>query len=139
MSRSSQDADKAMANDLTPARRPHVSGCSVCQGGPVGASWLSVLSTSAKVSPAWATGTTCHSVHGFQPQHDSCPAARSVLCAWCPTGLVSLPPLLQPLAVEWCCVQGTHIHWASSHTSWGLFAPQTLILRMAISGLITSA
>lgn len=78
---------------------------------------------------------TCHLVPGFQPQHGSCPSCQ--VCAPC---LVlnrshessSLPSSPWPGNTT---TRALAAAWASSHASWDLSAPQTLILRTATSGL----
>lgn len=69
---------------------------------------LSVHSLSAKVSPAPATGATCHSASHFQLQTAPALAARSVLHAWCQRGLVGVSPPLKPLAIVYHHIQSTH-------------------------------
>lgn len=99
--------------------------------------WLSIRSASAKVSPARVTGTTCHLVPWF-------PAPARLLPRL--PGLCYVPGVKRVLWVfllpsgpwPWCITTSRALAgaWASSHASRDLFAPQTLILRMATSGLI---
>lgn len=79
---------------------------------------------------------TCHLVPGFQPQHGSCSS-----CQVCTPCLVlnrsheSSFLLSSPWPQDNTTIRALDAAWASSHASWDLSVPQTLILRTAISGL----
>jgi len=63
-------------------------------------------------------------------------AARSMLWAWCQTGLVGLLLPSRQWPRSHVASRALAATRASSHASWDLSAPQTLILRMATSGVM---